>query len=82
MTPKFNYCALPGQLSITNMKTFIFLPPEMTVLALVSSGLSLLLSSWPTNSLRSFDTDASGAEKYWILLQDGSKFEVEVMTDF
>ena len=32
------------------MTTLSYIPPEMTTLAAVRSGLSLLLSSWPTHS--------------------------------
>ena len=40
------------------------LPPDTTVLALPSSGLSLLLSSWPTHSDLSLDTFADTAKSY------------------
>lgn len=53
----------PIMLSPSWSKKLHYLPPDMTVLALVNSGRSLLLNSWPTNWLRSFLASQAGAEK-------------------
>lgn len=59
--PQIAYCQAvmaAGQWHVTNGMCpttylgsyWVYLPPEMTTLAAVNSGLSLLLSSWPSHS--------------------------------